>query len=203
MSVRKVRCSKCRGQKKYVGIGGITKDCIECDGTGTVEQEMPKLVREIASPEPEPEPEPQPEPVKQAPPKKRPSRAKSAKSAAVKAPDVKPEVKPGPIFPGYDDEFMRAILDEPKMDPLAWAAKYKHVDRLFGMTITGHFGELTTKVQRAGIRESYAMKTPMAPRVVDLSASQDAATKGDSEYASYQAKEKKALEEQKKKKAGK
>jgi len=31
-----IRCSKCKGQKTYAGIGGIFKDCEICDATGKV-----------------------------------------------------------------------------------------------------------------------------------------------------------------------
>ncbi len=102
-------------------------------------------------------------------------------------------------FPAPIDELMVAILDEPRMDPLEWAAKYRHVDRLFGKTIDGRFDELCTKVQRAAMRANYATGQVIADRVVNLSASQDAVSKSDPEFVTYQAKEKKLMAEKKKK----
>jgi DnaJ-class molecular chaperone len=36
--MKKVVCGKCRGTKKYIGLGCMEKDCLECGKTGFVEQ---------------------------------------------------------------------------------------------------------------------------------------------------------------------
>jgi hypothetical protein len=84
----------------------------------------------------------------------------------------------GPIFSGYDDEFMRAILAEPSMTTEEWRAKYGLIAG--GMDIR----------QRHEIRVMYAASKPIAPRSVDLKAAQDMTVAGDPEYKNYVQQEK-------------
>lgn len=204
----KVRCQRCRGQKKYAGIGGVMKDCEVCDSTGFIEREL-KIV-----------PQPVVQESVQVPEGASVVEDESAASDTAVADEkdqdlsdvaelsatsdlgvaqgekvVYVPVAPmqvGTILPGYDDEFMRAILAEPTMDAIKWAAAYKHVTQLFGINpMTKKWDELLSKVQRASIREMYAMSKPIKERRVDLGSQQDDAVKGDPEYKKYQANEKK------------
>ena len=200
----KIRCGTCRGQKRLVGIGGIEKDCVTCDGTGQVN--APKLVVSVAPVAPvtviEAEVIATPVTVTPVTKGKRKSRAKpkamdiagvsvtqASKSDAIFV-ELAP-LEPEPIFPPYEDEFMRAILEELTMDPFAWADKYKHVTSLFGISkITNQPCELITKVQRANIRTDYAYSKPISPRTDAMKASQEAVAEKDGAYQNYVAQEK-------------
>lgn len=39
-----IRCKKCRGTKKLMGMGGIYKNCDECNGVGQVDVEDAELI---------------------------------------------------------------------------------------------------------------------------------------------------------------
>ncbi len=198
----KVRCLKCRGQKEYAGMGGIMKDCEVCNGTGKVEPVKLEIVENKKEIE-------HVEPVKEELKVETVSAAEAFASMGVPAEVVKEAmanppliVSQGEILPlnaPVIDEFMQAVLDEPRMDPISWQAKYKHVSRLFGVDITGHFGELVTKVERAAIRANYASTQVIAERTVDLSVSQDSVSNSDPEYAAFTAQEKKLKAEAEKK----
>ena len=186
MSTNRVRCFRCRGQKKYIGMGGIERDCEVCDATGTVKKislkpaapvaevehvepvaaaeviEVIEVIETIASIEPNSVVDVQSEVQIQA----------ITETHA-------PTVKTGPIFAGYDDELMRAVLAEPTMTTENWRLKYASTS-------------ITTDVrQRHSIREMYAASQPIADRKVDLSASQDAAVNDDVDYKKFVANEKK------------
>ena len=195
-------------------MGGILKDCEACDGTGKVDhiadasemvdviesvgEEYDRILDAVNHVDHIEDPLYKVELV---------SSAKAFESmgipkAVVQEVITKDLSEASDAFPAPVDEFMVAILDEPRMDPLEWAAKYRHVDRLFGKTIDGRFDELCTKVQRAAMRANYAGDQVIADRIVNMSAGQDAASKSDPEYKAYQAREKKLMAE-KKRKAGK
>lgn len=188
----KIRCIKCRGQKSYAGIGGIYKKCEKCSGTGTIESEVVILptvqIEETIEPI-----------VKQKKSKQRKLEPITEdlpfeeKEEVAQVLDVTVEKKP--IFPGYDDELMLAILDEPRMQALDWAKKYAHVKGLFCISpITGLQDELITKVQRASIRSMYGQRQTIAPRKVDLQRAQNEASKTDAEYAAFAMQERARLE---------
>ena len=209
MSTEKIRCGRCRGQKEYAGMGGIMKECEVCDGTGKVaivDMSVNDIDKgeEIVSVEHSEEELDMVESVT------------DSDIGDVKVSDVTVTLvteaqaseqidnQPKQTLPLKQpelDELMQAVLAEPGMKPEDWARKYAHVDRLFGMTITGHHGELVTKVQRAEMRATYASQQPKADRQVDLKVAQDMASKTDPDYAVYQAEEKKLAEASKKKAA--
>lgn len=199
----KVRCLKCKGQKEYSGIGGIMKSCEPCGASGYVE----KVNVSVAQVEKEEEIV-HIEPVSVSAVEAFESMGVPAEIIA-EALTIVPEIVqvPAAVVVPEIDEFTQAVIDEPRLDPIAWQEKYKHVTRLFGMTITGHFGELVSKVERAAIRANYASNQVIGERTVDLSVSQDAVSRGDNEYTAYQAQEKKLIAEnaanEKKKKASK
>jgi len=192
MSVDMIRCHRCRGQKEYAGIGGIVKKCEVCDGKGTVEKIALKAVKNSDI-----------EDVKKSdtkPSVKTKRKAVKAEVETVSLKDVLSEVgvpdevteemfpedaeitmvtaAPGPIFAGYDDEFMRAILAEPSMTTEAWRDKYGLIAG--GMDIR----------QRHEIRVMYAASKPIAPRSVDLGKAQDMTAMSSPEYKAYAQQEK-------------
>lgn len=158
MSTNTVRCQACRGQKEAPGLGGIVKKCRACDGAGQVEiavvTSAPSnaVVTTISTDEA----------VKTVGRKRKP------KNKEPETVDMFPVIAPG------IDEFTQAILDEPRLDPLTWKAKYKHIPRLFGINpMTQMFDELISKVERANIRATYASAQPKIARKVDMTKSQD------------------------------
>jgi len=152
MSDNMVNCFKCKAQKKYVGIGGIERDCEACDGNGRVKKITLKPAASVVAVE-------HVEPV-----------ASVASVASDK-----------PIFAGYDDELMRAVLDEPNMTTENWRLKYT------GVSIA------TSVRERHSIREMYAQSQLVVDRKVNLSASQDAAIEDDADYKKFVADEKKLV----------
>jgi hypothetical protein len=196
MSVDKTRCLKCRGQGEYAGIGGIMKNCIACDGKGKIEvikdspkETLPKKkvkeVEAVSAPEA--------------------FESMGIPASVINEVITKDLSEDSNNFPKPElDELTQAILDEPRMEAMAWAKKWCHVKQLFAMSpITGRYEELITKVQRAGMRATFAQGQEIAPRVVDLSKAQDSTIKSDPEYKAYQAQEKKLKEAAKKKMAAK
>lgn len=201
----KIRCQKCRGQKEFAGIGGIMKRCDMCNATGLVEQvvkKAPEVVKvnhieealeKVSAAEVVASAAIDNSPKQTLPKRKSRARAKVVEPVAVVAEVAAPVI----------DEFTQAILDEPKMTPEAWQAKYRHIDRLFGIDKTGSFGALVSHAQRAAIRANYAATQYRAPRTVDLQAAQDSAVATDLEYAAYVANEKRMIEAAEAKKASK
>lgn len=189
MSANMVRCTKCLGQKEYFGIGGIVKSCDTCNATGKVE--APKRLETI----PEETVTPVTDIISAAEAFKSMGipDAIIAEAAATEAVD-KALAQSQANFKKEEtkvDELMQAVLDEPRMTPEMWKAKYQHVERLFGRSIiTGCMEEMISKVQRAQMRANHAMQTPMAPRKVDLGRAQDMAVQSDPEYKAYVAQEK-------------
>lgn len=43
----KVKCRRCGGSKKYLGMGSMVKDCDVCDKTGWIEKEVLEIVPEL------------------------------------------------------------------------------------------------------------------------------------------------------------
>lgn len=173
-------------------MGGIMKDCPSCDATGKVEVIALKQAPSVDAVN-----------ISAKPVDKQEENVHVTETVgaaeAFESMDIPKEVVAQVVPKPEIDEFMQAVLDEPRMKPEDWMAKYKHIPRLFGMTMTGHFGELTTKVQRAAIRANYAQAQVMGERIVDLGAAQDTAIRNDAEYKAYQAQEKKLKESAKKK----
>ena len=187
MSANMIRCTKCLGQKGYYGIGGLYRDCDVCDKTGKIE--APKRLEAIPE-----EPVTQTVSVSEAFASMGIPAAIIAEAAATEAVD-KALAQSQANFKKKEetkvDELMQAVLDEPRMTPEMWKAKYQHVERLFGRSIiTGCMEEMISKVQRAQMRANHAMQTPMAPRTVDLGKAQDMAVQSDPEYKAYVAQEK-------------
>jgi hypothetical protein len=195
MSNSSTRCAKCKGQKKYAGLGGIFKDCEVCNATGKVDIETKaKKPKEAV--------------------KKEEIRAPKIESISAEemfkelgVPDDVIDASLGkskaaykePIFPGYSDELITAILDEPRMEALAWENKYKHVKELFGINVlTQKPDQLMTKVQRAGVRAAYGAHVAQmnAPRAVDLSFAQNEAAKTDALHIAFEQREKSRIEKE-------
>ena len=197
MSTNTIVCFACRGQKEAPGMGGIIKKCEKCSGKGRVER--PAAVLQVAKPA---------EPIERVAQtadmesvfetKAKPKRKSRAK---VKAVEVDTETKDmfqdtvslAQIVTGEAakmpavDEFTKAILDEPRMTPDEWQAKYKHIARLFGINpMTQKFDCLVTQVQRAAIRANYAATQPRVARKVNVKKAQDVVAESDAEYIAYQ-----------------
>lgn len=207
MSAQKIRCSKCRGQKQYAGIGGVMKDCGVCNATGLVDYVELKVVKvEVVINDATPN-SPVVEPIVEAAPKKKKAKKKvaaegdkcpeTADMATVSAEFVPPQPAPvaqkqesgvkEPIFPGYPDELMEAVLAEPTMNSEDWRKAYPAI------------ADSSDVRTRHGIRVMYAQSRVSAPRKVNLGAAQDSAIKGDPEVAAFEAKEKARLEAESKK----
>ncbi len=175
MATEMMRCSACKGRGKRV-VGGMESDCRSCDGDGkvAVATELCSLADIFPGIEKSFEVEPihsvnSSEPKEVAEPVK-----KKEKKAEVELPE--------PLFPGYSDELIRAILEEGQMSGSAWKEKHKNNNEVF-ITLNGTIiSEILDVRARASIREMYAMSRPAAPRKVDLSAAQDAAASSDAEY---------------------
>ncbi len=211
MSTNTVKCMTCRGNKELAGMGGIIKECWNCKGKGRVPE--PKVetstvtnavVLDIAAKATD-------EIISAVKAKnKRKSRAKAKEpvtadmfqdtcTLAAIFPDMNLMEAAASIaidkgakqtLPPKVDPLMQAILDEPRMTPEQWQAKYKHVERLFGINpVTNKFDELISKVQRAAMRADYAAQQPKVKRKVDVNASQDAAAEGDANYIAFRNKE--------------
>ena len=182
MSTNTTRCTACRGQKEFAGLGGIMKKCHHCDGKGSVSAivatstESNAIVADMAAAATDE--------VISAIKRKRPSRAKAKEpetvdmfiAEAIASSSIDSDGKAGRtvIVAPVVDEFTQAVLDEPRMDPLTWQAKYKHINRLFGINpLTQKFDELVSKVQRAEIRAQHAAAQPKIKRTVDMTKSQD------------------------------
>ncbi len=206
----KVRCAKCRGQKEYAGIGAIMKPCEPCGATGLVEQIKLKPVEKIDISSERVEKEEEnvhiPEGTTEVCSLEDifPGVSKAMEEATTKMAEVitkdlsessedfpkptvtvkkkEPEIKQ-PIFNGYSDAMMEALIAESLMDSEEWKRKYPHVA---GMGVR----------ERQSIMAMYAQSKPTAPRQVDLGKAQDGAVKGDPEYAAFQAKEKQLLAKQ-------
>lgn len=195
MLVSKIKCLKCKGLGEYAGMGGIMRECGTCDGTGKIERDMPERVTETVSATeafvsmgiplgvvnqviaPAVENTVSPGLIKE--------------TIAIEG--IKQDNKPAPVArqePAID-EVMQAVIDEPRMEALAWKNKYRHVKGLFAKSIiTGQYEELITKVQRAAMRANYASNQVIAERVVDMGALQDATVINSPEYKAYAAQEK-------------
>lgn len=196
MSANKVICQRCRGRKSISAMGGLTKECPGCLGVGKVEAPKVMAVPTMSN-----------EPIANADmfpvdsvdiSKKHVDKIELCSledifpgvTEGVKAQEIEPkkkeQEKPKQLWPGLDDDFVLAILDEPRMDPMAWAAKYKHVSRLFGAhMVTGQHGELMSKVQRNTMRLMFAQSQIAAPRKVDIMSGMDAIADKDPEYQRY------------------
>ncbi len=183
----KVSCPSCKGRGIFAGMGGIEKSCAACDGSG-------RVLKGAQEPKPAVE-------------KKKASKSKAKEietvtvTEAFESMGVPIEVVQEaaaikePIFSGYSDEFMEAILDEVAMEAMAWKKKYSHVTELFQFSpITRQLEETISKVARNGIREAYALSKPRPPRQIDLQKYQDQVAESDAQYLSYKAHEKAKLE---------
>ena len=92
------------------------------------------------------------------------------------------DLKKKPIFEGYSDSLMEALLDEPKMPLIDWKKKHMRNNELFiigkkerGNDVIGQ--ELLDLHMRNSIRLLYAQSKPIAPRRVNTLAAQDNAAK--------------------------
>lgn len=198
MTNNTVVCWRCRGQKECAGIGGIVKKCTKCNGKGRIEQPVVAMhnkvvqgvidttVEAVAIPTPLAEIKAE---IKATP--KRKSRAKAKAVEPVGEPETA-DMFPEPAKPAVPtvDDFTQAILDEPRMDPIAWEAKYKHISRLFGINpMTQKFDCLVTQVQRAAIRANYAANQPRVARKVNVKKAQDMVAESDADYLEYKHRE--------------
>jgi len=198
MATSYVRCYKCRGLKQVAAIGGIVKDCWICDATGKVEIEEAPILEVIQSKmTPEDAPVLVPLDVVLADAQLRQVTADlevkldSGVSSEAQPTVIQNEtvVDTPPNYAvqlGVSEELLGAVLDEPRMKPDEWRMKYKGVAGLLGPNGTD---EIMTKVERASLRERYALMQPIAPRKVNLGASQDAAVNTDVEYLKFKAQE--------------
>lgn len=194
----------CRGTGKTAGMGGIPRECRICDGEGKVLKAVESIqpIQAVAEKTTPKTLEPQAiEPIKAAPKSK-------AKKPTPEPIEPITETMPGfeepkkPIFAGYDDDFMEAILSELSMEPAAWTRKYQHIKKLFSVDISGQIGQVVSKVERNSIRLLYAQTQKIAPRKIDNMAMQDNVAAKDTDYLVYAAKDK-AEQEEKEKKAKK
>lgn len=181
MSANKVICQRCRGRKNISAMGGLTKECPGCLGVGKVD--APKV---LAAPTMSNEPIATVDMFEGKQEFCTLEEIFPGVTEGVKAQEIEPkkkeQEKPKQLWPGLDDDFVLAILDEPRMDPMAWAAKYKHVTRLFGANmVTGQHGELMSKVQRNTMRLMFAQSQVAAPRKVDIMSGMDAIGEADPE----------------------
>lgn len=205
MAVSLVRCRACKGLGTTRGIGGIPRDCLVCDATGKVEsksgcetvEHLPDLPKvELVSLE-------QIFPGVTAIAEKMANEPVAIQPQEVKEKEIKNN-EPKPIFAGYSDSLMKAILEENLMSGPEWKQKHKNNNELFITQNDQIIGEILDVRDRASIRELYALSKPRAPRKVNLAASQDLAAKADPQYLKYE-KEMKAKAEQEskaKKKSG-
>ncbi len=201
MAVSMVRCKDCRGLGWKRGMGAIEKDCITCDATGKVEQKsgcetislLPEagkvelvsleeifpgvaaiakeIEAEVVNIEPI-EPKVEPEAIIES-------------IEPIKKKEIEND-KPKPIFAGYSDALMVALLEEKSMAGPAWKQKHKNNNELFVTSNGQIIGEILDVRDRASIRELYAMSKPVAPRKVNLSAAQDMAASSDPQYMKYE-----------------
>ncbi len=177
-----VRCMSCKGLGHVNGMGGIQRDCKVCDGVGKIEK--------VASVDISAKPvEKEPEIV---------HIAEAELSVAIDE-ESKKQVLPKKKEVELEtlDPITQACIEEPRMDPIAWQNKFQNVQGLFAKSmITGQIEACVSKVQRAGIRASYAAQQPMAARTVDLNKAQDAASRTDADYIAYKNQEKARLKKE-------
>jgi len=210
----KVRCNVCRGQKKVSGMGGITRDCRACSGTGEVD--APELITltpvEIES---KVETVPFSQVLKEmdvpnsvivemanaatnevaAAINNKNKRSRSRRKPIGAVENITESVVPAPIFAGYSDALMTALLDEPKMPLQDWKKKYMRNNELFiigkdGRGVDQIVGELLPLEHRNTIRLLYAQSKPVAPRKVNLKDMQDNMAAFDPDYARYEREQK-------------
>jgi hypothetical protein len=172
-----VRCPTCRGYKKVNGIGGIERDCHKCSGKGTVAPEAVVVTQMAAAATDE---------IVEAIKKKEPE-VSPAKNAQLPVGDA--------IFPGYSNELMSALLDEPKLPLQEWKKKHMRNTELFVVAkdMRGQdqiVNELLDLHMRNSIRLLYAQSKPVAPRKVNAMAAQDMAARSDADYVRYEKQQK-------------
>ena len=158
-------------------MGGIVKDCKACDGKGripvkvetsTVSNPVIDMATKATSE------------VVSAVKSKRKSRAKVKEP--VTADMFQDTCTLQEIFMPIGvvqalDPMMEAVLAEPNMTTEEFRRKYPGI------------AETTSVRDRHGMRVMYASEQKIAPRTVDVSASQDACVSGDAEYKAFEAKE--------------
>jgi len=193
MSGDLIKCYRCKGLKKYSGIGGIMKECDVCDSRGKISAPKP-----VASIIPVIEPEVKPK-------RKRASAVKAVlepvtdemfdnlHSLEEVAPGIEeakkketPSIKNETPKSVYTDLEI-ALLAEMGMDGIEWRKKYSYVKELF--VVNGDkIDELMSKVDRTYARESIARRQVIAPRKVSMSAAQDKSVADDASVIAFEAK---------------
>lgn len=186
------RCPTCRGLKTVNGLGGLVKDCLACDGSGKVLASVlvanPVASNTVAPAELVDHSEDARAKMDANPVVETVPFSQVLSEAGVPA-GVIAEMAQAPVmtipgqtmFPGYSDALMEAILAETGMAIPEWKNKFRGVSELFEIR-NGQPVELIGVRERASIRELYGLSRPVAPRKVDVMASQDRVAAGDAEY---------------------
>ena len=197
MSGDLIRCYRCKGLKKYQGIGGIMKDCDACNATGKIY--LLGKDKFVASVIPAIEPEMETKKKRKSPTKSKPlepiseelfDNVHSLEEVSPGITEVKknetPLIRNETPKPVYTD-FEIALLDEMRMDPIEWRKKYSYVKELF--VVKGDkIDEVVSKVNRMLAREVIARRQVAAPRKVSLSAMQDSSVIDDASVIAFAAK---------------
>lgn len=115
-----------------------------------------------------------------------------------------------PIFEGYSDALMVALLEENKMPLPKWKEKHKLNNELFISALDAGSGQMVIVQElmdigsRNVVRQMYAQSLPVAPRKVNNMAAQEdmAALSNDPDYVAYERKQKQLAEKEAKRKIG-
>ena len=191
MLTKSVRCHTCRGQKEVSGIGGVTKPCWNCDGTGKTQfevmdnevvhtfDEFKSDVKKLSVEEVET--------LDMFDPHDAIAPLGLVDEAISSAQIDKNEKGARTSFKKKEQEIvdptMEAILAESKMNSEDWKAKYPIAASI-------------DVRDRHNMRVMYAQAKPIEPRRVDLGKMQDNVSKSDPEHLAFLNREKALLEKE-------